>query len=330
MNILFIGGTRFLGRAMAAFAIERGHSVTLFNRGTFDPRGVPGAVSIAGDRETDLGRLGGGRWDAVVDTCGYLPRIVRQSVMALAGRAAHYTFISSISVFDHTLPEGAHENSPIKTVDDDLAGEFSMEHYGALKARCEQVVRDGFGNRALVIRPGLIVGPGDYSDRFTYWVARMGRGGPIAAPDRREMPVQWIDVRDLGEFVIRSIESGVGGDFNVTGPEAPVPIANVLARVADALGARNEFVWLDRALLERESVEPWSDLPLVLPYDGSEDGMARTNVSKAIARGLRYRTLEQTALDVRDWWNALEPPRDLKTGLSPEREARLLEAAVSR
>lgn len=330
MRFLFLGGTRFIGRTMATLAIERGHEVTLFNRGTLDPDGLPGATSIRGDRERDLDRLSHGRWDAVIDTCGYLPRVVRESVEALRERVTHYTFISSISVFDHTIPEGVDESGPVKVVADEDTETFSMEHYGALKARCEQAVRDGYAGRALIVRPGLVIGPGDYSDRFTYWVVRIARGGAVAACDRREAPVQWIDVRDLAEWVVRSIEKGVTGDFNATGPGPPRPFGEVLEHVAQALGAQPEFVWIDRETLEREAIEPWTDLPLVLPYDGSEDGMARTHVAKAVTHGLRFRPLEVSARDVLGWWQRLETPRALKAGLDPDREARLLDSVTAR
>jgi 2'-hydroxyisoflavone reductase len=330
MKLLFIGGTRFVGRAMASYALERGHAVTLFNRGAFDPAGVAGAEPIQGDRERDLDRLANGRWDAVIDTCGQLPRIVRASVDALRERVGHYTFISSISVFDHSNPEGEDEYGPVKTVLDELADTFSPEHYGALKARCEQVVLDGFPERALIVRPGLVVGPRDYSDRFTYWVTRIHRGGTVAAPDRRLAPVQWIDVRDLGEWTIRGIEDGLSGVFNATGPQQPVPLGEVLERIARALGAHPEFAWIDTATLEEQGIEPWSDLPLVLPYDGSIDGLARTHVIRAITRGLRYRPLEETARDVLAWWKTLDPHPPLKAGLTAERETALLEAFARR
>jgi 2'-hydroxyisoflavone reductase len=327
MKILFIGGTRFFGRATAEMAIARGHEVTLFNRGQFDAAGVPGATLIQGDREKDLVRLAGPSWDAVVDTCGYLPRVVRASVEALRGRVKHYTFISSISVFDRPGSEGVDESGAVATVPDDQTETFAMEHYGALKARCEGVVRNEWGARSLIIRPGLVVGPRDYSDRFTYWVVRIARGGAVAVPDCREMPVQWIDARDLAEFILHGVESGLTGDFNVTGPATPMPLGEVFERVARALETQPEFVWVDPAVLTREKIEPWSDLPLVMAYDGSDDGHARTKVAKAIAHGLRFRSLEQTTRDVRDWWNGLEP-RALKAGLTPEREAALLAAAV--
>jgi 2'-hydroxyisoflavone reductase len=324
MRILFIGGTRFIGRTLASLAVAGGHDVTLFNRGAQDPGGVPGAAGIRGDREKDLDRLSGGRWDAVVDTCGYLPGLVRLSVNALRELAPHYTFISSISIFDHTRPEGADENGAIKTVPDADIGTFSMEHYGALKARCEQVVRDGFPGRALIVRPGLVIGPGDYSDRFTYWVVRIARGGPIAVPERLDAPVQWIDVRDLAAWMLASIEAGLAGDFNATGPETPLPFGDALARIARAVAANPEFVPITRAILEREKIEPWSDMPLALPWDGSEDGMARSRVAKAVAHGLQFRPIEESARDVLAWWRGLEPARVLRAGLDTAREARLL------
>jgi 2'-hydroxyisoflavone reductase len=331
MKLLILGGGRLLGRATALDALSRGHEVTLFNRGLADPTGPPGVEHVQGDREKDLDRLAGRRWDAVVDMCGYLPRVVRESAEALRDRVSRYVFISSVSVFDHSLPEGADERSPIKTMPDEAADTFDLEHYGPLKARCERVVQDVFGERAFIVRPGLMVGPGDYTDRFTAWVDRIARGGVIVAPDRRDMPVQWIDARDLGAFILHGLGAGLSGEFNATGPAAgPLPLSDFLARIARGLSAAPEFVWVDVATLERLGIEPWSDLPFVLPYDGSSDGMARTNVSKAIAAGLEYRPLEESARDVLAWWRALDPPRPLAAGLTQEREAQVLEAFVGR
>ncbi len=326
MRLLVLGGGRFVGRALVTAALARGHAVTTFNRGVADPDGVPGAEAIRGDREHDLAALSAGRWDAVVDTCGYLPHVVRASVGMLRERVARYLFISSVSVFDHADPAGADEDSPVRTMPDAEAATFSPEHYGALKARCEREVRAGFGERALVVRPGLVVGPGDYTDRFTYWVARLARGGVVVTPARPAQPVQWIDARDLAAWMVRMLEAGTGGDFNATGPATPVTLGEFLPRVAAAAGGAPELARVDVATLTRLGVEPWSDLPLVLPYDGAEDGMARTRVDRAIAHGLTFRPLEETTRDVLAWWRAIDPPRALKAGLTPEREAAVLEA----
>jgi 2'-hydroxyisoflavone reductase len=326
VKLLVLGGSRFVGRAMVTDALARGHAVTTFNRGLVDPDGVPGAEALHGDRERDLAALDGRRWDAVIDTCGYLPHVVRASVEALRGRTGRYLFVSSVSVFEHTDPAGATEHSPVRTMPEAEAATFSAEHYGALKARCEHEVRAGFSERALVVRPGLVAGPGDYTDRFTYWAVRLARGGVAVTPARPEQPVQWIDARDLAEWSVRMLEAGTGGDFNATGPAAPLTLGEFLPRVAAAAGGATRLAPVDAGTLARLNIEPWSDLPLVLPYDGGEDGMARTRIDKAIAHGLTLRPLKETTRDVLAWWRAIDPPRALKAGLTPEREAAVLEA----
>lgn len=330
MKLLVIGGGRLIGRSAALEALARGHEVTLFNRGQADPDGLIGAEHIQGDREKDLGRLAGRRWDAVLDTCGYVPRIVGESVNALGDHVGRYLFISSVSVFEHNNP-GVDENGPLKTMSDEAADTYAVEYYGPLKARCERVVRDALGERALIVRPGLVVGPGDYADRFTYWVDRIARGGTIVTVDRAEMPVEWIDARDMGGWMVRMLEAGGSGDYNATGPaDGPIALGDFLTRIAKAVGSTPEFAWVDVETLERLEIEPWTDLPFVLPYDGSEDGIARTNVKKAQAAGLRYRPLEESARDVLAWWRAIDPPRPLKAGLTPDREAQVLEAFARR
>ncbi|MCW5942142.1 MAG: hypothetical protein KIS66_07910 [Fimbriimonadaceae bacterium] len=322
MRILFIGGTRWVGKTMVRTALDRGHTVTLFNRGQTSG-GIPDGVErVVGDRATDLGRLEGA-WDAVVDTCGYLPIVVKKSVDALRNRVGRYLFVSSISVLDAGATLGCDEDGPRHTMDDPWTETFSMEHYGALKAKCEDVVLDAFGDRGLVIRPGLIVGPGDYSDRFTYWPVRFSRGGRIVAPDRPRQPVQFIDVRDLAEFGVGTLEDARTGAYLATGPAEAMHLAAFLQAVRSTVGSVAEIVWAPAEILERHAVEPWSDLPLVLPYSGSDDGMAGVSIRKALDHGLLLRPLAETSADTLRWYRERGDDA-LKVGLTPEREAAIL------
>lgn len=218
MDILIIGGTRFVGRALVDVAQARGHTVTLFNRGKTNPDVYPNVETIVGDRETDLDKLEGHTWDAVIDTCGYVPRIVKLSAEALKDKAKHYTFISSISVYPVVGAPNRDEESELLTMEDETVEEITNETYGPLKVLCEQAVQDAFPDGTLIIRPGLIVGPHDPTNRFTYWVTRTAKGGDAIAPSA-EQPMQFVDARDLAEFTIKQVEAGVCDVYNVTGPE---------------------------------------------------------------------------------------------------------------
>lgn len=322
MRLLFIGGTRWVGKTMVADALARGHSVTLFNRGQTAGEVPKEAQVVIGDRATDLGRLEG-TWDAVVDTCGYLPVVVKRSVAALRGRVGRYLFVSSISVLDAGQRRGLDESGPRHTMEDPWTETFQMEHYGALKAVCEDVVGDAFGEGALIVRPGLIVGPGDYSDRFTYWPVRFSRGGSVVAPNRPDQPVQFIDVRDLSAFGVRCLEEARSGAYFVTGPARSMDLRRFLTEVRNAVGSDSPIAWVPAEVLERHAVEPWSDLPLVLPYSGSDDGMACVRLDRALDDGLTLRSLAETAAETLRWFQNRGDDR-LKTGLTPERESAVL------
>lgn len=326
MRILVIGGTRFIGRSFVEQALERGHEITLFNRGKHDPDAFPGVEQLVGDRDADLEGLKSGMWDAVLDTCGYLPGSVRKTTEFLARRCETYAFISSISVFAEGIPDGVDESGEVATMDPSLVGEFSMENYGALKALCEDVVMTEFPGDGLVIRPGLVIGPGDYSDRFTYWPVRLSQGGKVALPNRPDQPTQFIDARDLAAFTLLAIEQGLTGTYNVTGPESPMSFQEFIATIGSAVGAEYEPVWLSKDVLESSEIVPWSDLPLVLDYDGSSDAMALVSIAKALRDGLRLRSLAETASDTLAWFRATQGGRPLKVGLSPEREQSALRA----
>ncbi len=318
MKLLLLGGPRFLGRAIADAALAGGHELAFFNRGRTNPDLYPEVERLRGDREHDLGLLENRSWDAVVDTCGYLPHVVRASVEALAG-CGLYCFVSSISVyanFGRPIDEDS-ELAPLGDLPiDEMTPDFA--NYGALKALCEQEVTAVFDERALLVRPGLIVGPHDATGRFTYWPYRAARGGEILAPGPPERVTQFIDVRDLGEWVVRICELGVAGVFNATHPGVTLgELLDACIAVADN-GASVTWV-TDEFLLEQE-VGQWMELPLWLT--GEENSYAdRADVSRAIAAGLQFRPLAETVR------GALEQAETTDTaGLAPEREAALLEA----
>ena len=324
MKLLILGGTVFLGRHIAAAALARGHDVTLFTRGQHNPDLFPEAEKLRGDRAGDLGALAGRRWDAVIDTSGYIPRAVRRSAEALADAVEHYTFISSISVYAHPWARGMDEGAPLATIDDPATEEVTGETYGALKALCERAAEAAMPGRVLVVRPGLIVGPHDPTDRFTYWPVRAARGGEMLAPGDPAQPVQLIDARDLAAWTLDMAERRATGTFNATGPEAPLSMEAMLEGCVAAAGSAATLTWVEEGFLLEQGAQPWGELPLWLP---SEDATLHTaDVSKAVAAGLRFRSLAETARDTLDWHATRPADEPLRAGLSAEREGELLAA----
>ena len=325
MKLLVLGGTVFVGRHIVRAAQERGHDVTLFNRGRTNPDLFDDVEQLRGNRDGDLSALENGRWDAVIDTSGYVPRVVRASAEQLTDAVDHYIFISSLSVYPDLSIAGLDESSPVATMDDPTVEEVTGETYGPLKALCEQVVEDVYGDRGLVIRPGVIVGPHDPTDRFTYWAVRVARGGDVLAPGSPDRRVQFIDARDLAAWTVRMVEEGEAGTYNATGPEEGVTMAQVLSACREASQSNARFTWVDGAFLLENDVEPWSDMPLWLAGEEAV-GFGSINVEKALAAGLRFRPLVETARDTQEW--ARERPGDhaWQAGLSAEREAELLQA----
>lgn len=330
MKILILGGTRFLGRHLVDVALTRGHDVTLFNRGKTNANLYPVIETILGDRDGGLDALVGRQWDAVIDTCGYFPRLVRDSAQSLASTAAHYTFISSISVYADEATVSIHttdvidENSPVGTLESESIEEITGETYGPLKALCEQAVQAAFPDGALILRPGLIVGPFDSSDRFTYWPVRLARGGNVLAPGDPQMPVQIIDARDLAEWNIRLVESRVTGVFNATGPENLLTMQDVVVSCQQVADVPSKIIWVDEAFLLQEKVVPFTELPLWLPK--AVWGMSQVNISRALSAGLRFRPLTETVADTFAWAQTRPPDYEWVNGLKPEREAELLTA----
>lgn len=325
LRLLILGGTAFLGPELVGAARGRGHTVTLFNRGKTRPELFPDVEKLHGDRDGKLGALEGRAWDAVIDTSGYVPRLVRASAELLAPRVPLYVFVSSISAYADS-PKGLTEDSPVQALEDPKT-EDVRGHYGALKAACEKAAAEATGGRALSVRPGLIVGPGDPTDRFTYWPLRLDRGGEVLCPGDGSDPAQVIDVRDLAAWMIRAVEDGRTGTVNAVGPAAPLTMAG-LVEACRAPGSAATLAWVETAFLEKEKVAPWGDLPVWIPSGGASAGMARVSNVRAVAAGLRFRPLAETARDTLTWWKALPPERRQKprAGLSPEREAAVLAA----
>jgi 2'-hydroxyisoflavone reductase len=321
MKLLVLGGTRFLGRHLVEQALERGHQVTLFNRGRTAPALFPQAERLQGDRDGDLAPLQSRSWDAAVDTCGYLPRVVRRSAQALRDRVGRYLFVSSISVYaDSATPHQDEQAERARLPAPDC--EDIPHHYGALKAACEDEVQAAFGARAVLLRPGLIVGPFDPTGRFTYWVQRIGRGGRVLAPPSLDYPVQFIDGRDLAAFALDLVEQGREGGFNASGPATPLTFGRFLDLCRGALGAEAEFVWPGAEFLARHAVAPWSELPLYAGEDGR--GLNEVRLDKALAAGLRLRPAASTCVDTARWAAGTALPDGV--GLAPAREAELLRA----
>lgn len=327
MRLLVLGGTVFLGRHVVAAALARGHEVTLFNRGRHNPELFPAVEKLRGDRAGDLAALRGRRWDAVVDTSGELPQVVRSSAELLADAVERYAFASSISVYADLSRPGVDERAPVGRLEDETVEEVTGATYGPLKARCEEAVERALPGRALVIRPGLIVGPHDPTERFTYWPRRVARGGAVLAPGRPERGVQLIDVRDLAEWIVRAVEERLAGRFNATGPAEPLPMAALLDACRRVSGSDARFVWVDERFLLARGVAPWTELPLWVPETPDRAGFLAVDCRRAIAAGLTFRPVDETVRATLAWDRERAPGSvPPGVGLAPEREEELLRA----
>jgi 2'-hydroxyisoflavone reductase len=325
-RLLILGGTAFLGPELVEEARRAGWTVTLFNRGKTNPQLFPDVEKLRGDRRSDLKALEGRSWDAVVDTSGYVPKDVAASASLLARSVGLYVFISTISVYGDTSKPGIDERSPVAKTDQPDAEKVTGANYGALKALCEEAAERSMPGKVLVIRPGLIIGPGDTSDRFTYWPVRVARGGEVLAPGTPDDPVQLLDVRDLAAWTIAMIGKGRTGVFNATGPKEPLTFGPMLAACRVASGSDATFTWVDAKTLEELKVAPWSDMPCWVPPFGETAGSRRVNNGKAVGEGLTFRPIVETARDTLAWWKSLPEERRSrpKAGLTPDREAAAL------
>lgn len=323
MKLLILGGTIFAGKHLVEAALERGHEVTLFNRGQHGADLFPELEKLRGNRDGDLEALKGRRWDAVIDPSGYVPRLVGDSARLLADAVDHYTFISTISVYASFEQHGQDENAPVGKLEDETVETVSGQTYGPLKALCEQAAEAAMPGRVLTVRPGLIVGPDDPTDRFTYWPVRISRGGEVLAPGKPEAPSQIIDVRDLAAFTLDMMERKAVGIYNATGPADFRSFGEVIETCRDTSGSDARFTWVSDQFLLEQKVAPWTGLPLWIPAGGS-DGIETIDCSKAIAAGLTFRPLADTVRDTIAWDATRPADRQWRAGITPEREAELL------
>jgi 2'-hydroxyisoflavone reductase len=329
-TILMLGGTGFLGPQVVEYALKRGHSVTLFNRGKTRPGLFPNLEHLQGDRDGKLDALKDRKWDAAVDTSGNLPRIVKMSADLLAPNIKQYIYISSISVYVDTSKPGD-ESAKLATMDDPKNEEV-MKNYGALKALSEKAAETSMPGKTTVVRPGLIVGPDDPSDRFTDWPVRVAKGGEVLAPGGPDDPVQLIDAADLGAFLVTLIENNTTGVFNATGPEKTLTMGAMLDACKAASKNDAKLVWVDADFLEAQKVEAWSDMPVWVPNKGETAGFAKVSIAKALKAGLTFRPIAETAKSTLDWFNTLPESRraKMRAGLTAEREAKVLAAWKAR
>jgi 2'-hydroxyisoflavone reductase len=319
-----IGGARFSGRALTGMALDHGHEVTMFHRGSGPDDPWPAAEHVHGDRRDGFGRAAGRPFDAVVDTCGFVPRELREAGEAFAD-AGLYAFVSSLSAHREDVRAGATEDDDIHAPPYPDTEEITFETYGPLKVATEKEVRSRFGDAALVIRPGYIVGPDDPTDRFTYWVRRAARGGEMMVPGSPEDAMQWVDARDLASFVLALCERGVGGTFSVVTPPGRHSMGELVETARAQAGADTTFTWIDASFARTHGLldDPADPLPMWTP---DEPGFELFDTSRAEREGLTCRPLAGTVRDTLTWDAARGAPWPMRAGLSDERERQLLEA----
>lgn len=334
-KILVLGGTRLTGPPFVELARSRGHEVTLFNRGNSDPKIFQDVEQLRGDRDPKVGDglkalEGDRRWDLVLDTSTQVPRVLRASAELLAKRVDHYLFVSSLSALVDLSRPGADESAPVQVLADpateDLGANF--ENYGGMKALCEKTIEEVMPGRSTSVRPGLIVGPRDGSDRFTYWPVRVARGGEVLAPGTPKDPIQIVDARDLAAFYLLVLEQKIAGLFNAVGPEKTLGLGEMLETCKRVSKSDATFTWVEPTFLEEQKVMPWSDLPAWIPSESPDEARSTVICTKAIRAGLKFRPLDETVADTLAWWNSLPEERRAKprTGLTAEREAATLAA----
>jgi 2'-hydroxyisoflavone reductase len=327
-DILVLGGAGFIGPHMVSEALRRGHRVTLFNRGKTNGALFPDLETIVGDRDGGLDGLKGRRWDAVIDNSGYVPRHVRDSASLLAGASDHYLYISTISAYA-SLAEPLDESAPLATMDDPTIEEVTGETYGPLKALCEQRAAAAFGgDRLTILRPTYICGPGDRTDRFTYWPARTARGGQMLWPGAPEDAIQIIDVRDLAAFTVHVLEQRITGTYNTVTPAGSFTMGDLLADCLAVSAADTEPVWLPHDFIESQALGEGNHLPIWVPPLPEYAGAARVSGELAVAAGLRNRNTRETARDTLAWWKTLPADRTAipRAGLPAEKEQTMLQA----
>ena len=337
LRILILGGTGFTGPFQVEYALSRGHKVTVFNRGRTHPGILPKETEqLIGDRNGPLDALKGRQWDVCIDVPTTLPVWVRDAAQILKGNVDRYVFISTLSVYANVKKPGADESTPLMKYEGADAMKETSETlrksnyglYGPLKALSEAEAEKWFPGKALIVRPGLIVGPGDETDRFTYWPMRVERGGEVLAPGAPSDPVQFIDARDLAEWIIRMAEQGTVGAFNAVGPKEKSGMGWMLDGIKKATKSNAQFTWADADFLAAQKVQAWSDMPVWVPPRGDEGGFAMISIKKALAKGLTFRSLADTTQATLEWFHKQPPERQAKlhAGITGEREKEVLAA----
>lgn len=343
LKILVLGGTGLIGPPLVEYALARGHEVTIFNRGKTNTHLFPDIEKLRGDRNDDISSIvdqvaAGRRWDAVVDNTASIPRWVSESAGALKDAADLYLYTSSISAYADSSTPGADEDAPLGTItaEDEATvkttSDITGENYGPLKARCEEEARTAFPDSCIVVRPGLIVGRYDRSDRFTYWPVRVFRGGEVMAPGNPDDPVQFIDSSDLGEWYIRLLENRALGTYNGVGPRSPMTIAGMLHGIRACVDNEISFTWVDADFLEAHEVAPWMHMTVWVPPVGEYAGFASSSIQRALDAGLTFRPLAETVKTTMDYWSSLPEERRAqpRAGLPAEKENEVLAAWHSR
>ncbi|MFN3202061.1 MAG: NAD-dependent epimerase/dehydratase family protein [Bradymonadia bacterium] len=325
MQILVLGGTRFIGPHVVEALQVSGHHVTVFNRGQ-TPDALQGVSHLRGDRVSgEVSALQGLSFDATIDMSAYFPRAVNQVLEVLAD-PGFYCLVSSISAYASMAAPDQDESAPLATVSDPATEDPTGGDYGGLKVLCEQAL-SATSHRHAIVRPGLVVGPGDHTDRFTYWPVRASEGGPLLAPGSPDDPVQWVDARDFAAFVRLLVESGTSGMFNVVTPPRTLTMGGLMSAISTVLGRPLDLTWLPAGRLGEFGLQPWADLPAWLPPEGDYAGAGTFSTAVAQAAGLVTRPLEETVADVLGWWRGLpEARRRLRTGLSREQMNEVLTA----
>lgn len=322
MNLLIMGGTQFLGRAIVTAALANGHNVSLFHRGKTNPDLFPEAEHLIGDRkETDLSALEGREFDAVIDVSAYIPRAVRELLETV--KTNHYTLISTISVYKRNDLIGQNEMAELIHLDDPTVEEVTGETYGGLKVLCEETAEQMMSDKTLHVRSGLIIGAHDHTDRFSYWPIRVAKGGEVLAPVDRHQPLQIIDARDEAEWVIRSVEAGLTGTFNVAGSISGT-FGHALEVAQAVTGSDATITYVPYDFLQTHEVQMWQDMPLWIPVEGERLGFHYFSIEKALQNGLTFRPLSDSIEQILDWWKTQD--RELRIGISAEKEKQVLEA----
>jgi 2'-hydroxyisoflavone reductase len=332
-SILILGGTGFLGPHVVEAARARGHTLTLFNRGKTKPGLFPDIEKLQGDRDGKLEALAGRKWDAVVDTSGYVPRIVKMSAELLAPNVKQYVFISTISVYKEHSKVGADETAALNTIDDPTNEEVKV-NYGALKALSEQAAEAAMPGRVANVRPGLIIGPGDPTGRYSHWASRMADGGEVLCPGDGSTPTQYIDGRDLAAWLVKLIEDGTVGVYNALGPAERITMKSALEGTNEGAGGKAKLVWVDAAFLEKHAVSPWGEMPMWFDNKGEMAGFGTMSNARAVKAGLAFRPIRETSRDTLAWLGTITDEAERKklrsSGIAPDKEAKVLAAWKAR